>query len=268
MEAIPFSCSDAHSCIEAADTSLLCPGEDTNPGVIKLRKLVDKKLEKADKFIRKAGGGSKEKKALKLVKNGRKQLDKLRPKIERLAASRKNPISLECRDALLATIDAVVVAIDDDRLGVSLPAGGGGGSSQCKGSRSMYAEVGGQRFMASSGATFHEPIFNQVIIQACKTFPGRSECEEALVLNIVHPGGSGEFTVTCGLFGLPSISFTGSTQGEIQNINSESTQCTITVTGDPNGQLTGTFSGTLRSFTEQGEQTIELTNGCFSSRPQ
>lgn len=265
--AIPLpSCSDALECIQAVDSSLICPGEDTNPNVLKLRKLVDKKLAKAEKFLLNAGGGSKAKKAEKLVKKGRKQLAKLRPKVEKLASKGKSPISPECRDSLLTTIDTAVVAIDEARLGVTLPTGGGGGGSgKCKGSRTMVAQIGGKRFKDSF--TFHEPIFNQAIIQGCDTFPGRPECEQALVLNVVHPGGSGGFTTNCGLFGLPSISFTDSVGGGIQNVRWESTSCTITVKGDQNGKLTGTFSGTLRRFTDTGEEQFVEIAGCFASKP-
>jgi hypothetical protein len=115
---ITGSCANALLCIEAALGGPPC-GAEVLP--TKLQNAYTKKLGKGATLIEKAGTATKLSKALKSVAKARKQVDKVGVKAEKFLTHKKTPISAECGGLIADVVGVILTAIDEGRLGVTLP---------------------------------------------------------------------------------------------------------------------------------------------------
>jgi hypothetical protein len=130
----------------------------------------------------------------------------------------------------------------------------------CGSPRAMSALVGSERFDTRSGdAVFHLPG-TPTVVQGCRSAtPGASlGCEKSFDLSLRLPTG----TSSCG-DGLTEIRYLESPEGSGQDRFWQASECTITVSSAL-GQLRGTFTGTLQSFSGPTPETVSVT-GCFCS---
>jgi len=143
---------------------------------------------------------------------------------------------------------------------VPFPTGTGGGT--CSGNQDMKATIGDITFsQGASGSVRHEHFGGFNSVQGCYIpSGGGSNCQEVLRLSFAYAGG-GPTTIECGLFGNALIEY-----DDLMGTFFHSTACTITVDGDPNGQLTGTWTATMSDLGFPTPTAVQAS-GCFRSRP-
>jgi len=107
------ACATAVACLDAALGGPPCPGETIHP---KLGALIAKKLGTARRLLVATRSATGERNIARLVERTRQQLDKVGVKCEAFATRRRRPISAECRDAILTTLNKVTHQIDANRL--------------------------------------------------------------------------------------------------------------------------------------------------------
>lgn len=252
-------CDTAVDCLDAAQLVELCPGE-TIPK--KLSKIYAKKLAKARRLLDKIGRTDKVKKGERLLAKATKNVAKVGAKAAKLAAKAKNPLSPTCLAYVETLLEPIADALASRNLGVPFPTGTGSGA--CGKARSMAAHVGPVTFDGTKGDgfVFHENFGGAVLVQGCQDSSGpNDECEKVLTVSVPYAGG-GPTTYACVFGAILTFSDTSDpSSGIYQDLAYYGSACSVTVDGDPDGLLTGSFSGTL----QPGD--VPVTEGCFSSRP-
>ena len=257
------SCADAFVCLEAVSGVPLC-GAEALP--TKLQKTVDKSFAKALALLTKVGDSTKVKKATKLVKKTRKQVEKVGKKAGKFVTKKKTPISSACNDQIQAVVAVLLAALDDGRYGVPFPSEGAAGG-KCKSGRWMFADLGDRVFQPNSDdAVFHLADSSPVYVQGCRPpDSGGDDCEKVLDLRLAYDVATGTPSeLACD--GFTSIEYVESSSGVLQDRYWVASSCTVHVEGDA-AHLTGTFEGILQPLSGQGGAPLTLTDGCFSSLP-
>ena len=106
-------CAAALDCVEVAIQGPLCPGETLNQ---KLSTLILKKLATAQAALIKSLATDVAKKKAKLIGKARKQLTKIETKAAAFANKKRDPISAECRDKIVAAVGLVTQQIEASRI--------------------------------------------------------------------------------------------------------------------------------------------------------
>lgn len=255
------TCDEALSCIPpllaVVEAGGLCPGFEVPA---RLAKIAGKKLSKTLRLIEKIGGAKTVKKGERLQAKAAKQVAKINTKAEKLTLKKKNPLDPACRDLIAALLAPLGQAIDERRLGVDFPTGSGGGS--CSGNQDMKATIGDITFTKGGGGSVrHENFGGFISVSGCHIpSGGGSNCREVLYLSFPYFGGGA--TLQCGLFSNVLIEY-----DDLSGTYYSSTACTVNVSGDPNGPLTGTWTATMTDNAFPVPNVVE-SSGCFRSKFQ
>lgn len=257
-----LECDTALECLDAAQLFTICPGQEIPK---KMPKVFVKKTRKARRILDKIARAKTAKKGEKLLAKAIKNVETVGTKAEKLSMKSKNPLPGICLAEIENLLQPILEALAARNLGVPFPTGGG----SCGSGRAMRATIGGAAWsVGSNGSVSHETIgLPYLTVSGCKDpVPPDGSCSEVLYLSFLYDG-SGPQTMECGLLGSTFVEYITSVDGGIQNAFYFSRSCTITVDGDPNGQITGTFSASLTDGNLPIETVLEVTGGCFSSRP-
>lgn len=252
-------CDEAITCIpvlqQVVETAL-CPGIEVPK---RMTKITAKKLRKAEKLIGKIGRAKTVKKGERLLAKSAKQIDAVNAKAEKFTLKRKNPLDPTCRDRIAELLAPLAQAIAERRLGVPFPTGGGG---NCSGNQDMKATIGSVSFSKGpDGSVRHENFGGFISVQGCYIPSGGGPaCREVLYLSFGFFGG-GPTTIECGPFSNVLIEY-----DDFSGTFFSSTACSLTVEGDPDGQLSGTWTATMTDFGFPTPTEVQAS-GCFRSRP-